>query len=168
MSRETSTPGSSPSPGGRPTTANDPIAALTAPGAPGDVTAPPNPAKAEFDAALGFYRQKQYENAEKGFAGFLQKNSKSKMAPDAVYYLGETFFQRGRQREAAEQYLKFSTQYAAAPRAPEALLRLGQSLFALGAKEQACATYGEVNRKYPGASASVKAGAEREAKRAQC
>jgi tol-pal system protein YbgF len=168
LSRGAATPGASTSPAGKPTPAADPIAALTAPGAPGDITAPPSPAKTEFDAALGFYKQKQYENAEKGFAAFLQKNAKSKMAPDATYYLGETFYQRGRQREAAEQYLKISTQYANAPRAPEALLRLGQSLFALGAKEQACATYGEVNRKYPGASAAVKAGAEREAKRAQC
>ncbi|SFJ99867.1 tol-pal system protein YbgF [Methylocapsa palsarum] len=168
LSREASTPGASSSSTGRAAASADPIAALTAPGGPGDVTAPPNPVKAEFDAAIGFYRQKQYENAEKGFAAFLQKNAKSKMAPDAVYYLGETFFQRGRQREAAEQYLKFSTQYANAPRAPEAMLRLGQSLYSLGAKEQACATFGEINRKYPAASAAIKAGAEREAKRAQC
>jgi TolA-binding protein len=47
-------------------------------------------------------------------------------------------------------------------------LRLGQSLNALGAKEQACATYGEIGRKYPNAPATVKTGAEREAKRAQC
>lgn len=130
--------------------------------------APVNPVKEEYELALGYYRQKEYENAEKGFAAFLQKNPKAKMAPDAIYYLGESFFQRGRQREAAEQYLKLSTQYANAPRAPEALLRLGQSLYALGAKEQACATYGELARKYPNASATVKAGAEREGKRAQC
>jgi TolA-binding protein len=39
---------------------------------------------------------------------------------------------------------------------------------ALGGKEQACAAFGEVNHKYPAASAATKAGAEREAKRAQC
>jgi len=64
--------------------------------------------------------------------------------------------------------LKISTDYATSPRAPEAMLRLGESLQALGAKEQACATFSEVPRKYPNASAAVKAGAEREAKRAQC
>ena len=128
----------------------------------------PNPAKEEFDIALGYFKQKAYENAEKGFAGFLEKNPKNKMASDAIYYLGESFYQRGRQPEAAEQYLKISTQYANSPRAPEALLRLGQSLNALGAKEQACATYGEIARKYPNAPATVKTGAEREAKRAKC
>lgn len=157
----------------KPAQGNPPLAAIPTPGgvtAGGTVIAgaPANPVKEEFDVALGYYRQKEYENAEKGFAAFLQKNPKSKMASDATYYLGESFFQRGRQREAAEQYLKISTQYANSPRAPDALLRLGQSLSALGAKEQACATFGEITRRFPNASAAVKAGAEREARRAQC
>jgi tol-pal system protein YbgF len=158
-----------------PTTPTPPIAAAAGVPASGITTSggtviamAPNPAQEEFDIALGYFRQRAYENAEKGFAGFLERNPKSKMASDAIYYLGESFYQRGRQPEAAEQYLKISTKYANSPRAPAALLRLGQSLNALGAKEQACATYGEIARKYPNAPATVKTGAEREAKRAQC
>ena len=128
----------------------------------------PNSPKEEFDAALGLYKDKQYEGAEKGFAAFIHKNPKSRLNADATYYLGETFAQRGRPREAAEQYLKISTDYAQSARAPEAMLRLGISLKALGAKEQACATFSEVGRKYPAAPSYVKTGAEREAKRAQC
>ncbi|HEY4847666.1 MAG TPA: tol-pal system protein YbgF [Methylocella sp.] len=147
--------------------ASVPATGITTPG--GTVIAmAPNPAQAEFDIALGYFKQRAYENAEKGFAGFLEKNPKNKMASDAIYYLGESFYQRGRQSEAAKQYLKISTQYANSPRAPEALLRLGQSLNALGAKEQACATYSEIAKKYPNAPATVKTGAEREAKRAKC
>jgi tol-pal system protein YbgF len=144
-----------------------PANAVTTPG--GTVIAgAPNSARLEFDTALAFLKQKSYEDAEKGFTGFLEKNPKNKLASDAVYYLGESYYLRGRQREAAEQYLKLSTHYPDSPRAPAALLRLGQSLNALGAKEQACATYGEIDRKYPNAPAMVKAGAEREAKRSQC
>jgi tol-pal system protein YbgF len=132
------------------------------------IAAVPNSAREQFDVALAYLKQRAYEDSEKGFAGFLEANPKSKLASDAIYYLGESFYLRGRQREAAEQYLKISTQYANSPRAPEALLRLGQSLNALGAKEQACATYGEIARKYPNAPSMVKVGAEREAKRAQC
>jgi len=132
------------------------------------IAAAPNTAREQFDIALAYLKQRAYEDAEKGFTGFLEKNPKNKLASDAIYYLGESFYLRGRQREAAEQYLKISTQYAGSPRAPEALLRLGQSLSALGAKEQACATYSEIARKYPSAPAMVKVGAEREARRAQC
>jgi tol-pal system protein YbgF len=132
-------------------------------------TSPPiNPVKEEFDIAMGYMKQKDFEAAEKGFAAFLQKNPKTRYSAEAIYYLGETFYQRGRQREAAEQYLKISTDYASSSRAPEALVRLGQSLNAIGAKEQACASFSEVGRRYPNASAAVKATAEREAKRLQC
>jgi tol-pal system protein YbgF len=124
--------------------------------------------KEEFDIALAYMKQKDYEDAQRSFAAFVAKNPKSRHASDALYYLGETYYLRGRQREAAEQYLKISTNYASSPRAPEAMLRLGEALHALGAKEQACATFSEVPRKYPRASAAIKAGAQREAKRAQC
>jgi tol-pal system protein YbgF len=124
--------------------------------------------KDEFDSALGYFKQKEYENAEKSFSAFLQKNPKSRMTPDAIYYLGETYYQRGRQREAAEQYLKISTDYSTSGHAPEAMLRLGQSLKALGAKEQACATFIEVTKKYPNAASWVKNSAEKGAQEAKC
>jgi tol-pal system protein YbgF len=151
-------PSASPKAGGPTLTPGGTIIASTGPVSP----------RAEFDLALGYYKGKQYDDAEKGFTAFIQKNPKSRLAADATYYLGESFAQRGRSREAAEQYLKVSTDYATSNRAPDAMLHLGISLKALGAKEQACATFTEVNRKYPNAPAYVKAGAEREAKRAQC
>jgi tol-pal system protein YbgF len=155
-------------PAGLSTPGNAAVAALTTPNAAAAGGAPVNPVKEEFDVAYDYYRQKQYETAEKSFAAFIQKNPKSKFAPDATYYLGESFYQRNRPREAAEQYLKISTQYANSQRAPDAMLRLGQSLNALGAKEQACATFAEIPRKYPNAAPNLKAEADREAKRVQC
>ncbi|MGO9006237.1 MAG: tol-pal system protein YbgF [Beijerinckiaceae bacterium] len=151
----------------------NPTAPLKTPGgtiiANAQPNAPPvNAVKEEFDLALGYLKQKDYDAAEKSFSSFLQKNPKSRYSAEAIYYLGESYYLRGRQREAAEQYLKISSDYANSARAPEALLRLGQSLHALGAKEQACASFSEVSRKYPNASAAVKAAAAREAKRVQC
>jgi tol-pal system protein YbgF len=165
-------PQGSPSQGASSTTlatpGNSAAAALTTPNAATAGGAPINPVKEEFDVAYGYYRQKEYETAEKSFAAFIQKNPKSKLTADATYYLGESFFQRSRPREAAEQYLKISTQYANSQHAPDAMLRLAQSLNALGAKEQACATFAEIARKYPNAAAGLKAEADREAKRVQC
>jgi len=123
--------------------------------------------KEEYELAAGLLKQGQYEPAQKGFEGFIAKHAKSRYVPDAVFGLGETYFQRGRHREAAEQYLKISTNYANSSRGPEAMLRLGQSLNALGAKEQACASFAEVGRKYPGASNTIRA-AERESKKISC
>ena len=129
----------------------------------------PTNSKAEYDQGIGLLKQGQYDAAEKSFSEFVVKNPKSALVPSAVLNLGETYYLRGRHREAAEQFLKISTSYPTSNRAPEAMLRLGQSLNAIGgAKEQACAAFGEVGRKYPNAPVNIRTAAEREAKKNQC
>jgi tol-pal system protein YbgF len=122
----------------------------------------------DFETASMALKGEQFETAETGFKNFIDKYPKDRLLPDAIFYLGETYFARNRYRDAAEQYLKISSDYSKAAKAPESLLRLGQSLDKLGAKEQACAAFAEVGHKYPSALASVRATAERESKRVQC
>ena len=136
--------------------------------APTAVALPPASPRDEFDAALETLKAGQFDSAEAAFRTFLQKHPRDRLAADATFYLGESFYKRSRPREAAEQYLKVSTDYEKSPRAPEALLKLGLSLQKLGAREQACAAYGEIGRKYTAASASIRATADRESKRSQC
>ncbi len=128
---------------------------------------PPTTPRDEFDVAFFTLEQGQYDSAENGFKTFLQRYPKDALAGEATYFLGESFFKRGKHRDAAEQYLKISTDFPRTTHAPDAMLRLGQSLEKLGAKEQACAFYAEVPKKFP-AAATIKASAQREAKRAQC
>ncbi|HYF55231.1 MAG TPA: tol-pal system protein YbgF [Salinarimonas sp.] len=125
-------------------------------------------ARADYDAAYAWLLQKQYEQAEMAFRQFLQSHPRNALVPDALYWLGESYFQRTRHREAAEQFLKVSTDHAKAAKAPDAMLKLGMSLNALGAREQACATFAELERKFPGAANSVRQGVDREQKRARC
>ncbi|HEX8164761.1 MAG TPA: tol-pal system protein YbgF [Beijerinckiaceae bacterium] len=125
-------------------------------------------ARMDYDAAYAYILQRQYEQAEMGLRQFIQSHPRDRLVPDAVYWLGETYLQRNRPREAAEQFLKVSTEHARAAKAPDAMLKLGISLNALGAREQACATFAELGRKYPEASGSVRQGVEREQKRARC
>ena len=128
----------------------------------------PGGTRDEFSADLDLYRQGQYDGAATGLKTFIDKYPRDRMVPDAVYLLGETYTKLGRHREAAEQYLRLSTDFSKAPRAPDALLRLGIALNAMGVREQACATYQEVTRRYPAASSDVRAGVDRELKRARC
>ncbi len=122
----------------------------------------------QFNAAVDAYRAGQYPQAEEQFKAFIAANGSHKLAPDAIFYLGETYFQRSRPREAAEQYLKLSTDYAKSTRAPEGMLRLGQSLAMLGSNEQACATFAEVGKRYPTAAPPIKKSAEREMQKDHC
>ncbi len=124
--------------------------------------------RTDYDAAYAYILQRQYERAEMGFRQFLQSHPRDRLASDATFWLGESYLQRQRHREAAEQFLKVSTEYAQSQKAPDAMLRLGIALNALGARDQACATFAELERKFPQAGPSVRQGVEREQKRARC
>ena len=122
----------------------------------------------QFNGALQAFQGGQYQQAEDGFKAFMAANVGHRLTPDAIFYVGETYFQRSRAREAAEQYLKVTTDYAKSSRAPESMVRLGQALAALGNSEQACATFAEFGKRYPNATPSVKRLAEREMAKDHC
>jgi tol-pal system protein YbgF len=122
----------------------------------------------QFNTALQAFQTGQYQQAEDGFKAFMAANAGHRLTPDAIFYIGETYFQRSRPREAAEQYLKVTTDYAKSSRAPESMVRLGQTLAALGNAEQACATFSEFGRRYPTASPSIKRLADRETAKDHC
>ena len=122
----------------------------------------------QFKAAVVAYRAGQYADAEAQFKAYLSSNPATANAADAVFYIGETYLQRSRLREAAEQYLKVSTEFAKSPRAPESMMRLGETLARLGNKEQACATFAEVGKRYPRAPSDVKRSIDREIQTNRC
>ena len=113
-------------------------------------------------------QRKDYALAEETMRGFAQKYPSDPLIADSQYWLGESYFQRQKYREAAEAFLGVTTKFDKSAKAPDALLRLGQSLAALKEKEAACAALGEVLRKYPRASIGVKQAVDREQKRDKC
>ena len=160
----------------------DPNASPAAPGAPRSIgqlaaevaaappasNAAPGTAKGDFDFAKSFFDRGQFELAEGSFKDFLRVHPRDRLIPDALFFVGESYYRRNRFREAAENYLTVTTSHGKSARASEAMLKLGMSLRGLGAKDEACATYVEVTRKYPNAAAAIKQAVERERKRAQC
>ncbi|MFN3687457.1 tol-pal system protein YbgF [Salinarimonas sp.] len=124
--------------------------------------------RADYEAAYALLLAHQYERAEMAFRQFIQSHPRDELVPDAVFWLGETYAQRGRHREAAEQFLRITTEFETARRAPEAMLKLGTSLVELGAREQACATFAEWLRKYDAAGSPVREEVARERRRAAC
>ena len=135
----------------------------------GLTTLPPSATpKDEFDLGIGYMQRKDYALAEETMRNFAQKYPADPLLADSQYWLGESFFQRQKYRDAAESFLGVTTKFGTSAKAPDALLRLGQSLAALNEKEAACAALGEVGRKYPRASNGVKQAVDREQKRVKC
>ncbi|MCP8940172.1 tol-pal system protein YbgF [Alsobacter sp. SYSU M60028] len=122
----------------------------------------------EYAMAVGLVKQRQYDQAEMALRQFLQTYPRDRMAPEATYWLAETYYQRARYPDAVEQYLKIYKSFGSSRVAPESLLKLSMSLRGMGQPEQACATLGEIGRKYPSASPELRASIEREARRGNC
>lgn len=137
-------------------------------GAPPVTTGPRGDARSDFDAARALIQSGDNEGAERAFRAFLSAHPRDRRVADATFFLGESYINRTRYREAAEHYLTVTTKFSNAPRAPEAMLKLGISLRGLGAKAEACGTFEQVPRKYPNASGAIRAAVEREKARAQC
>jgi len=132
-------------------------------------TLPPSATpKDEFDLGIGYMQRKDYALAEETMRNFAVKYPSDPLIADSQYWLGESYFQRQKYRDAAEAFLGVTTIFDKSGKAPDALLRLGQSLAALKEREAACAALGEVIRKYPRASSGVKAAVDREQKRIKC
>ncbi|MCG6121651.1 MAG: tol-pal system protein YbgF [Microvirga sp.] len=121
-----------------------------------------------YNDAYAFLLAAQYERAEMGFRQFLQSHPRDALAPDAQFWLGESYAQRGRHREAAEHFLIVSTEHPQSRMAPRALLRLGGALAEIGVPDQACATLAEIPRQYPQAAVDLRDSIARERARAGC
>jgi len=121
-----------------------------------------------YDEAYALVTQERFEEAEMAFRQFLQSHPRDELAPEALFWLGESYRARGLHREAAEQYLTVSTDHADSARAPQALLRLGSALAEIGAREQACATLAQIPRQYPDAANALQDSIAREEARVGC
>lgn len=116
----------------------------------------------QFKTALATYKSGDYDGAEAQFKAYIEANKGASDVAEALFYIGESYMQRARPREAAVQYIKISKDYPKSKIAPESMLRLGRALGQIGSKSEACATWAEVGRRYPKARPDVKKAAERE------
>jgi outer membrane protein assembly factor BamD len=116
--------------------------------------------------AEGAARQGKWGDVEKLIARVLLELSPGDpRIPQAHYWLGEAYFARGRQLEAAREFRKASDDTPNHPLAPEALLRVGDVYADLWRRPEldptygqtALATYQELVNRYPGSSAAKRA-----------
>ncbi len=64
-----------------------PAGGVTTPGGTMIASAQPPTPRQEFDVALGYFKQKDYDSAERSLAAFIDKNPKSRLTAEALYFL---------------------------------------------------------------------------------
>lgn len=131
--------------------------------------APANPnTRAVYETAYNHLLRRDFASAEAGFTNFLRAHPQDPLAGNAQYWLGETYYVRGKYRKAADSFLTGYRTYKSSDKAPASLLKLGMSLHQLGEKDAACATFSELSQKYPRAAQHLKQRAATESRRSGC
>jgi len=103
----------------------------------------------DFESAWRLFENKDYKAAIVRFKEFLKKNPKTKLAPSAQYWIGESHFALREFDRAIIEYDEVRRRYPQADKVPAALLRQGSAFAELGEKLNARLVLQELIEKYP-------------------
>jgi tol-pal system protein YbgF len=129
---------------------------------------PAGSAQDQYDYAFGLLRAADYANAEVALSQFIKNHPDNQLTSNAQYWLGETYYVRGKYSDAAVAFADGYQKYPKSSKAADNLLKLGMSLGQLNQKNEACVTFSELNTKYPDAPATIKRRADQERGRLNC
>jgi tol-pal system protein YbgF len=149
--------------GGQPAATPPPTSTQTAALGPAGASA-----KQLYESAYGYLLQQDYASAQAGFSDFLKTYPKDPLAPNALYWLGETHYVQRNYADAAEAFDLVISAYGSSNKAPDAQLKRGMSLAQLGKKQDACTAFRELSTKFPSAPPLLKSKADGERQRAGC
>ena len=143
-----------------PTSVN-PVAAAASPSnslPPASLTATDQAAvQRAYDNAYSNYRLSDYLSAIRGFDSFLKSFPKHPLAPNAQYWIGESYSHLHQYREAIETERRLLGTYPDSAKAPDAMLIIGTAESSLGDNPAARKTFEELIAKYPASDAADKA-----------
>lgn len=111
-------------------------------------------AQAAYDVAFKAIRGGDYVGASREFRAFVQKYPDHALAPNAWYWLGESYYATTNYPVALEAFQHLLSQFPTSDKAPDALLKVGYTQLELKQDAKARATLASVVSKYPGSKAA--------------
>ena len=115
-------------------------------------------AAALYGAAIEQFRREAYNTARSGFQDFLVTYPADELAPDAQYYLAETYREEGDEELAIREYNRVVELYPNSRAAPTALYKAGLLQEERGNRDSACQYFQRVLAGYPRSDESRLAG----------
>lgn len=122
----------------------------------------------QYARAFGLLRQAKYDAAAIALQTFVNQHPDDSLAPNARYWLGETFYVRSEFVRAAEIFFEGYKVSPDGPKAPDTLLKLGMSLGNLGKNAEACAAFAKLSGEFTDLSATMRSTLDREHLRNGC
>ena len=146
----------------------DDLARAGSQAAPGSAILPQGSVRERYNFAYSLLRRGEYPAAERAFTEFIDAHADHRLASNAQYWLGESYYVRKDYDLAAQAFLNGYQRFGDGEKAPDSLLKLGASLNAMGDKEEACTVLHELAARYPNAKTPIKRKAASERRRAGC
>lgn len=133
----------------------DPATGAGAPGTPPEAPRPPVALAAGmtpqrlFNTSLEDFTAGQWTLCVEGFNQYLRDFSRTDLADDAQWYIGECYHQDGKFAEAIDAYNRVITNYPRGDRVPDAYYKRGIALSAIGQTDRARESFEALMKNYP-------------------
>ncbi len=110
--------------------------------------------RSAYNAAFDQLKAGQYVESARLFSDFLQAYPSGAYAPNALYWLGESYYVTQNYALAQEQFQALLDRYPTHDKAPGALLKVGLAQYGLKQMDAAERTLAEVSQRFPGTDAA--------------
>jgi tol-pal system protein YbgF len=135
---------------------------------PSGAALPAGSASEQYNYAFGLLKQADYSAAEGALKTFIGQHPDDPLAGSAQYWLGETYYTRGRFAEAASAFAEGYKRYPKGAKAADDLLKLGMSLSRVNQKQNACVALAQLDRDFPNPGSAIRDQAAKEKKQLGC
>ena len=110
-----------------------------------------------FDIGYKNFNNGNYAQARQNFRAFLREDPKAKQAPDATFWIADSYYKEGLYEESILEYQRLIDVYPRDPRVPLSYLKQGMGLMKLNKDEEAKLFFQTLIDKYPGSPESDEA-----------
>jgi len=105
--------------------------------------------EAAYGVAFEALKQKDYVESARLFKTFIDTYPQAQLAPNAWYWLGESYYVTQNYEIARQSFEGLLSQFPDSGKVPDGMLKLGYCQAQLGQKDRARNTFNEVLRLYP-------------------
>ena len=110
--------------------------------------------RAAYDQAFEALKNGQYAEAARRFQSFIDQYPNGEFAPNAQYWLGESYYVTQNYQVALEAFQRLLADFPSSNKVPDALLKVGYSQYELKHWDEAEATLNRVIQQFPDSTVS--------------
>lgn len=126
--------------------------------APAQAPASTGDENSDYNAAVSLaLEKKQYDQAISAFQAFIKQYPKSTYLPNANYWLGQLYYNKGKKDDAAYFYAVVVKNFPKSPKSSDAMYKVGVIMQEKGQVDKAKAVYSQVVKQYPNTDAAKQA-----------